>query len=73
MTSQHSSPTGNESALPCSFAANHGDDMVRLYEHCRADAHTNDNHSHVLYKPAESLLTMPSTGTAPKVLKGANE
>jgi len=47
MRSQHPSPAENESALPCSFAANHGDDMVRLYEHCRADARTNDNHSHI--------------------------
>ena len=47
MRSQHPSLAENESALPCSFAANHGDDMVRLYEHCRADAHTNDNHSHI--------------------------
>ena len=44
---QHSSPLGNESAPPCSLAANHGDDMVRLYEHCRADARTIDNHSHI--------------------------
>jgi len=47
MTSQHSSLPENESALPCSFAANHGDDMVTLYEHCRADARTNGNHSHI--------------------------
>ena len=38
LTPQHASPPQKESAPPCSFAANHGDDMVRLYRHCRADA-----------------------------------
>ena len=47
MTSQDYMPAEIESALPCSFAANHGDEMVRLYEHCRADARSNDNHPHI--------------------------